>query len=90
MAAEVIFARNMKDAFGDAERSADALEHVIAQEADVVMLSEAYAEQAHESDLVMNAVSKMQYEGYQVLPHLYDDTDDRRDRHGWIDSGCKG
>lgn len=71
---------NSKDSWGDQERYEKALEHVKRIDADVVVLPEAYAEDA-DSEAIVRSKAALESEGYEVFPTPYGDTDGRRDRH---------
>jgi endonuclease/exonuclease/phosphatase family metal-dependent hydrolase len=80
MMAVEVFAWNVADGFSDQERSANILKVVQQQQPTAAVFSEAWHEsEAHLLDDVLEAFEGL---GYAVTPILYEDAEERDDRHG--------
>lgn len=82
-----VMAWNVRDGFGDTERSGRLVEEVLRAQPDAAFFPEAVHEAMLGSDEFGRAADTFRSEGYDVLSFAYDDTDGRTDRHGFLAIG---
>lgn len=75
---------NARDSLGNPELSGAALEQIKKIDSDVIVLPEAYAEEAKNSDDLKASVEALGAQGYHCKTVLYADKDGRADRHGLL------
>lgn len=81
MAVELM-AWNVRDGFGDAERSTELVEQVKLHAPDLAFFSEAVSEEKIQSEEFSHSLETFRTLGYVAAHSLYDDDDGRLDRHG--------
>lgn len=80
---------NVEDGLSKPNKTAGVVERIKTIDADIVALPEAFAESARYSKnnysaVLQEAFEKLAAQGYVPHSKLYDDTDGRKDRHGFV------
>lgn len=81
MATEITL-HNIKDGFSSEKRAEDLVPRTLKGRPDAAVFLEAYAE--HRLEPVAGVVEEFERYGYSVAHGLYEDDDDRQDRHGMM------
>lgn len=76
-----ILAWNVADGLTDPNRTKQIQETLLAKEPDIAILSEARKE---DYTVPREIINDFQHEGYEIFDTLYNDQDERRDRHGLV------